>query len=245
MNTLTVVFLGVLQGFTEFLPVSSSGHLVLAQTFITNFSQPGVLFDVFLHAGTMLAVIVYFAKRIKKIDVNYLFLLAIGTLPAVLVGLIFSYQIENLFQSTKVVGMALILTGIFNFLTDKQNVSSEKLGYKTSFLVGLGQALAIIPGISRSGTTIFTASKLGIKKSTAAEFSFLLSIPAVVGANLLQILKHSGEANIGYFEYLVGFVAAAISGYFAIYFVINLLVTKKFKFFGIYCLVLGVIVLVF
>jgi undecaprenyl-diphosphatase len=235
------IFLGILQGLTEFLPVSSSGHLVLAQHLIPGFSQPGVLFDVTLHAGTLLSIVIYFRKKILKISKNYLLLLAIGTVPAVVFGFLFRTVIEGFFLSTRLVGLALIATSVMNFLTDRAKSKRKTFSYQDSALVGLTQALAIIPGVSRSGSTIFTATSLGIKRREAAEFSFLLSVPAVLGANILQFLTYTKNAGLELDFYLFGFGAALVTGYLAIGATLRLLKEKRFKFFAFYCLGLGLL----
>lgn len=254
MNLSTSFFLGILQGLTEFLPVSSSGHLVLAQNLIPGFTQPGVLFDVVLHGGTLLAIVIYFRKTLLKITRRYIVLLAIATIPAVISGFVFQSDIENLFQITKLVGIALLLTAFFNYLTDRgadRGKTVRKIGpfkglsLANALLIGFFQALAIIPGISRSGATIFAGTTLGIDKEKAAEFSFLLSIPAVFGANLLQLMTHGIDRLILNPSYLIGFVAAFISGYITIRWVINLLLSKKFKYFALYCLVAGGVTILF
>lgn len=253
MNFFSAVLLGILQGLTEFLPVSSSGHLVLVQSLIPNFSQPGILFDVMLHFGTLVAILFYFRKKIRQyLNLKYLYILAVGTVPAVIVGLLFKDQIEILFRSTRLVGFALLLTGIMNLLTDKQkaesrNLPAGKAGLKarSSLLIGIAQAVAIIPGISRSGSTIFAGVTQGLKRKEAAEFSFLLSIPAVLGANVLEIYNHGFENIQNPASYFAGFVAAAIFGYLAIKLVYQLLAGKKFKYFAYYCFVVGILVLVF
>jgi undecaprenyl-diphosphatase len=242
MNLFWSACLGVLQGLTEFLPVSSSGHLAIAQHLIPGFSQPGVLFDVVLHSGTFFAVIFYFRKRLLKITPGYIGLLIVGSIPAGLIGFLFRHGIENLFSDVKLVGIALLFTAIMNFLTDKKDEVKKDISAKDSFLVGVAQALALIPGISRSGSTIFAGSSLGINKKEAAEFSFLLSVPAVFGANLLEFLSHEGGRGITPGFYIVGFSAALVSGYVAIYFAIKFLLAKKFRFFGVYCLLIGLLV---
>ena len=243
MNLISSIFLGILQGLTEFLPVSSSGHLVIAQNLIPGFTQEGILFDVILHAGTVLAVLYYFRKTLLKLTSKYLLLLLIGTVPAGVVGVLLNSSIEKLFNGVYLVGFALLFTAILNFLTDKAKKGSKEISIKKSILVGMAQALAIIPGISRSGFTIFAGTSLGIKRKEAAQFSFLLSVPAIIGANAVQFLKYGlgGVGNIAY--YTVGFMAAFISGVIAINFVLKLLLGGKFKLFAYYCLVLGVLVL--
>lgn len=170
MNVLSAAILGVVQGLTEFLPVSSSGHLVLAQSLIPGFKQPGIVFDVILHLGTLLAVLYYFRSKILKISLKYLVFLAVGTIPAVIVGFLFKKQLEGLFDSLKYVGFALIVSGLINLFTHKAQIGKSLLDYKKSFLIGIAQAVAIIPGISRSGSTIFAGIKQGIKPEEAVEF---------------------------------------------------------------------------
>ena len=168
MNLFSSVFLGILQGLTEFLPVSSSGHLVLVQHLIPGFSQPGVLFDVVLHLGTFFSIVIYFRKAILKISRRYFFLIAVGTVPAVFFGLLFQSAIEDLFRSVQVVGFALLITAMMNYLTDRETKRGKKIPLKTAGIVGLAQAFALIPGISRSGSTIFVGTRLGITKKKAA-----------------------------------------------------------------------------
>ena len=239
------MFLGALQGLTEFLPVSSSGHLVIAQTLIPNFTQPGVLFDVVLHAGTLFAILFYFRKTIVKLSNNDLSLDVIGTIPAVLAGLFFRPFIESLFSDTKVVGMALLVTGFFNYYTDKAKSSKKKNNSKNALVIGLYQAFAVIPGISRSGSTIHAGTKAGLSRKKAAEFSFLLSVPAVFGANVLQFMSYSRISDINPLIFVTGFLSALIFGYLAISWVMKLLEMKRFRIFAYYCFVLGVIVLLF
>lgn len=252
MNLFWAFFLGIIQGLTEFLPVSSSGHLVIVQSLIPGFSQPGVLFDVVLHVGTLLAILIYYRKVIQKISLGYLVLLAIGTIPAVIVGALFLTVIENLFTNVKIVGVALLVTALANYLTDTfktgrkiELLRESKLVVRESLLVGLAQAFAIIPGISRSGATIFTGTYRGFGKRQAAEFSFLLSVPAVFGASLLQIVKHGFDGRVDSSVYAVGFLAALISGYLAISLVLKLLIKKGFRIFAYYAAILGLLVIIF
>lgn len=245
MNAFSAILLGALQGFTEFLPVSSSGHLVIAQSLIPGFSQPGVLFDVILHGGTLLAVILFFWRRIVKIKIAYFILLVIATLPAALVGYLFANSLESLFTSTKIVGVALLVTAFFNFQTDKIRKITRSLTKLSALFVGVVQAVAIIPGISRSGSTIYAGSTFGLKRKKAAEFSFLLSVPAVLGANVLQIISHGQQTNISFINYALGFFASLTAGYVAISLAISTLLSKKFKYFAYYCLALGVLTILF
>ena len=244
MNYIWSLFLGVLQGFTEFLPVSSSGHLVLVQSLIPGFTQPGVLFDVCLHFGTLFAVLFFFRKKLFKLSFKYILYIAVATIPAVIVGYISRDSISSLFSSVGIVGVALVITGFINYLTDKQKKEEKSLDYKKSLFIGFMQAFAIIPGISRSGLTIFAGTKSGLSSRDAAEFSFLISVPAIFGANILEVCSNWGE-SIDYTPYFIGFLAAFISGVIAIKIVLKFLQEKKFKIFAFYCLALGIITLLF
>lgn len=243
MNIFWSVILGFVQGLTEFLPVSSSAHLVIVQHFVPGFSQSGVLFDVVLHLATLLAVLIYYWKIIFKLDRKYYALIIIGTIPAGLAGVFFQDALEKSFGDFKMVGYELILTGIINILIDKTLGVKKALNYMDSIWIGIAQAIAIIPGISRSGSTIFAGVKLGISKKEAAQFSFLLSVPAILGAGILQV-KSYGFTNIGNpWVYIAGSIAAFVSGLWSIKLVLKSLSEKKFGVFGIYCIVLGVVVL--
>ncbi|OGM16016.1 hypothetical protein A2V56_01505 [Candidatus Woesebacteria bacterium RBG_19FT_COMBO_42_9] len=244
MDILSAALLGLIQGLTEFLPVSSSGHLVLAQSLIPGFTQPGVLFDVVLHFGTTFAVLYYFAKKILALDRKYLILLAIGTIPAGLIGYFFQSQLEAMFGNVSWVAIELIITGILNLIIDKLPSRKAVISIKNSFLIGVAQAVAIIPGISRSGATIFTGVSLGISKREAAEFSFLLSVPAILGANLLQIMTHGFDNGIAVNSYMVGLIVSFIVGLASISLVFKFLEEGKFKVFGIYSILLGALVLI-
>ncbi len=246
MNYLTSIFLGIVQGITEFLPVSSSGHLVLIQKLIPGFTQPGILFDVILHFGTTAAVIFYFRKKILSLSFKYMLLLAVGTIPAVLIGLLFQDQLEAMFSKDRLLGFEFIISGILSFLVDGEVLKKSVLNIKNSFLIGIAQAFAIIPAISRSGATIFTGVKLGIDKKEVAEFSFLMSVPAILGANFLEIVTHKDalmESSIGI--YSAGFITSLIVGFLSIGVLLRLLNKNKFKFFGYYCVILGFLVILF
>lgn len=241
MNILQASLLGLIQGLTEFLPVSSSGHLVIAQQLMSSFSQPGVLFDVVLHLATALAILIYFRDQLREIDKNFLILLALGSLPAFLVGFLFSDLVESFFESTLVVAFGLMVTAAMNWATDQTWARRPRVAKIDAFFIGLAQALAIVPGISRSGSTIFAATSLGVDRKEAARFSFLLSIPAILGANIYQLARYGIKPVTGTAVYLAGFSVAAISGYLAISLVIRFLGEKKFKYFAVYCLVAALV----
>lgn len=243
MDLIKPSIFGIVQGLTEFLPVSSSGHLVLFKK-ILKLQTPGILFESVLHAGTLLAIVVYFFKDIINIKAKTIYLILIGTIPAAVVGYLFSSQIESIFNSTLLVGAALIITGVLNLLVDKTPSQKNKVNLKESFIIGISQAIAIIPGISRSGSTIFTGTKLSINKKNAARFSFLLSIPAVLGANIIEILNHANNNSVDKGQYLIGFIFAFFSGIFAIKLVFKFLEKGRFKYFGYYCFLIGVLCLI-
>jgi len=241
MNLFWAAFLGLIQGITEFLPVSSSGHLVIVQSLIPNFNQPGVFFDVVLHLATLFAVVYFFRKRIFLLGQKYFILLIVGTIPAALIGYLFQSQLENMFGGINTVGIELIITGFLNLLVDKSVATSKTISIKNSFLVGIAQAIAIIPGISRSGATIFAGVKLGISRKEIAEFSFLLSVPAILGANILQFITHGVGGDLPIIYYIVGFLAAFISGFISINFTLKALISKRFKWFAYYAFALGTV----
>ena len=241
MNSLYAVILGVVQGLTEFLPVSSSGHLVLAQSLIPGFSQPGILFDVVLHFATLFAVLFYFRLSILKLKPNYLWYLAVGTIPAVVVGLAFKDSIEAMFLTTKFLGFQFIISGIINLMIDSTKQAKGEVTAKNSFVTGIAQAVSIIPAISRSGSTILTGVLQKVEPKKAVEFSFLLSVPAILGANILEIASHGTGGGVFSLNYLLGFIAAFISGFFAIGVVFKFLLNRKFKLFAYYCFAIGII----
>lgn len=247
MNFYQAIFLGVVQGLTEFFPVSSSGHLVITQSILPNFEQPGVLFDVILHVGTLMAIFLYFGKNIFNMFIKYWKLLIVGTIPAGLIGFFAGDVVESLFSSSMVVGFALLVTGVLNLLTNhhknkktKGDITNTKSPLLTTLVVGTFQSFALVPGISRSGSTIFAGIYQGVGKKEAAEFSFLLSVPAILGAMTLQMLKYS-DSNIELTPYVFGFLSAFVSGYIAIKWVIKLLERDKFKVFAYYCFILGLL----
>ncbi len=245
MNYLEVFILGLVQGLTEFLPVSSSAHLAILQSFFPQFSQPGVLLDALLHLGTLFAIIFYFKKDIFKLKISYIFFLVLGTLPAVVVGFLFSDFIESLFSNIKLIGFALLLTALFNFYSDKLPYGEKDLDKKNSVFIGIFQALAIIPGVSRSGSTIFAGILSGISKSEAARFSFLLSVPAVLGANLLQFLKYGLNSDYNFGLYFFGFLMSFVFGLLGIYLAFRFLLSRNFKVFSFYCFILGILAIFF
>lgn len=242
MNLLQSAFLGLIQGLTEFLPVSSSAHLVLAQSFIPGFSQPGVLFDVVLHGGTLVAVLWYFRKKLFSLSPKMMGLLALGTVPVVLVGYFFNDLLESLFASTKTLGYELIITGFLCWGIDRwqnKGETSKTINWVDSLLIGIFQAVAIVPGISRSGATIFGAIFRGIKKEEAAIFSFLLSVPAIFLAIVWEVIHAPAITELNLTNYAVGFLVSLVVGYFSIGVLLRFIVENKFKYFAYYSWLLG------
>ena len=241
--------LGIIQGITEFLPISSSGHLVLAQELL-GVNIPGNVFEVATHLGTLLSVIFVFWKEITAIfktiqtadTQKYIFYLLIGTIPAVIVGLSGKDFISSLFDSIQIVSGALIFTGIVLLITQKLNEKKEKLSWKKSAVIGVAQAIAIIPGISRSGMTISTSFAWGISGKEAAKLSFLLAIPVIFGAGLLTALdvRSGGIKLIPFPQLIMAFSSSFAVGYISLKWLLGLLESGKFHRFGYYCITVGI-----
>ena len=246
MSYLQAVFLAMVQGLTEFLPVSSSGHLVIFQKLLG--LEPPVLFDVLVHVGTLGAVVVYFRKELFKLSRQTIWLVVIGTVPAVVVGLLLQPYLVQIFDSLRSIGMALLITAGLLFLSQgfkPLNKGFKQMGWSDGVLVGLFQALAILPGVSRSGVTIAVGLSRKLKRETAFRFSFFLAIPAILGALFLQmptlILSPCGYLG----QAILGMVVAGIVGYISLKILENFLLKAKFWVFGFYCLCLGIGILLF
>jgi len=264
MTWLKSLILGIVQGLTEFLPVSSSGHLVIFQK-ILKFNDPGVLFEIAVHLGTLVAVVIYFRKDIWAIiqsifiwekdasdkikHAHHLLLhLIIASAVTAFIGFTFKEKLESLFENTLLVGFMLIVTGGVLFVSDKiKNTTKNKMSVPSSLLVGFAQSVAIIPGISRSGATITTGIFTGRTRDLATRFSFLLSIPAILGATLLKFKDLSSAISSGTMgiNFMLGGIAAAIVGYFAISVLIKMIKRSKLYYFSIYCWIIGIITIFF
>lgn len=251
MNVWEAVFLGALQGTTEFLPVSSSGHLVVGQTLL-GLEIPGVQFEVAVHLATLISVFVVYRRRLIDLlygtlrrdrdALRYLGLLALATLPAGIVGIFFGDAIERLFESPFVPATAFLVTGAILWST-RRVLGRDVWGSPTwgvALLIGFAQAFALVPGISRSGTTVAMALWLGVAAEEAAAFSFLMAIPAIAGAAVLQVpeLASQGLALSGT-ALAAGSIVAAVTGVLAIRAFVVLLARKAFHRFAIYCWALG------
>lgn len=253
------LLLGLLQGVTEFLPISSSGHLVLLQHWL-GVDQPGVVLDVYLHFVTLLAVIVFFWYRLRRLTRDDLVKLALGSLPVALVGWFFKDQIIVLFQMPVFVGGALLVTALLNFLIDrrlevmreveqKMEVGTHQgasLTIRRVLIIGIIQAFSLLPGLSRSGATLAGGILQGVRRRQAFEFSFLLSIPAVLGASFLELWEAQlvwGTAwQDAIFEpsiFVVSGLAAFVSGLLSLKALSYMMKQARFEVFAIYCLVVG------
>jgi undecaprenyl-diphosphatase len=259
---LAALLLGLLQGFTEFLPISSSGHLVLAQSLIPDFSQPGVLFDVTLHIGTLIAVILYFWKDLWALALSLfspldeeradyrrlLWLLIVGSIPTAVIGLLFRKQFEGMFTDIRGTGVWFIITGILLFLTDRVSGKGRQLS-EMSFLdavvIGIAQGLSIIPALSRSGATIAAGVFLGLERELLVRYSFLLSIPAIAGAFVLELVAHRHDAmtSADLLAYGIGTLAALVVGYWSIAVLLNMTRSRQLSVFAYYCWIVGALTL--
>ena len=242
MTAIQALILGIVQGLTEFLPVSSSAHLVMAEELLAA-NEPGIAFDVLVHGATLLAVLVYFRSRIVQLvreqSWSYAGKIVMGTIPAGVVGLLFESQLESTFADLGLLVVTLVATGLLLFSLEaipEERSEVEEPTWWQSWWIGCAQMVSILPGISRSGATIVTARWLGVAPAPSAEFSFLLSIPAIAGAVILQLGEiQAGGAGQGA-AYLVGWIAAFLSGLVAILLVFRLLASGRFALFGWYCL---------
>jgi len=260
MDIIDSIILGIIQGLTEFLPVSSSGHLELGKAILGDQSVPeeSLLFTVVLHFATALSTIVIFRKDILSIlkgvikmewneDMQFISKIALSMLPAVFVGLFFEKELESLFGNNIVlVGSMLIVTAILLFLADKAKDTDKKVTFKNAFIIGISQAIAMLPGISRSGATISTSVLLGNDKTKAARFSFLMVTPLIFGKIAKDILSGDLTYEAQNFTSLsLGFLAAFVSGLFACTWMISLVKKSKLSYFAYYCVIVGVIAIIY
>lgn len=260
METLDALLLGIIQGLTEFLPVSSSGHLELGKAILGDDSIPkeSLLFTVVLHFATALSTLVVFRKDVLSIikgavvfqwneDLQFVFKIGISMIPAAFVGLFFEDELEQLFGGQiLLVGCMLLVTAILLVLADRAKNTNKPVSFWNAFVIGISQAVAILPGISRSGATISTSVILGNDKTKAARFSFLMVVPLIFGKMAKDLL--SGDisyesANFGSLS--IGFIAAFISGLFACTWMIALVKRSKLSYFALYCIVVGLIAIIY
>ncbi|MFH0925565.1 MAG: undecaprenyl-diphosphate phosphatase [bacterium] len=279
MNLLKAILLGIIQGVTEFLPISSSGHLVIIQKGIYNLEQSGLTFDILLHVATLCAILLYFRKNITylfksflnleyyKHSVNLitnptilnnvkdpkileaqstLFFILIASIPTAIIGFAFKDIFEDIFTKVSIVGLMLVVTGLILWIADyktrSNNQTLKKLTVTNALIIGLFQGLAIMPGISRSGATIAAGIFCGLDRNFSAEFSFLIAIPAILGALFLEIHKLSFTIMNGelLLTYLAGMLMAGIVGYLSLKTLFSILKHKKLAYFSYYCWIVGI-----
>lgn len=262
------VLLGIIQGLTEFLPVSSSGHLEIGKELLGVNTTDDLLFTTMVHAATVLSTIVIFRKQIWNLlkgffrfknndETDYLLKIAVSMIPVFVVGVFFKDQVEALFGSIKVVGYALVATSILLFFSDhsskllrrKEGSAKEYrngISYWQAFVIGLGQALAVIPGLSRSGTTISTGLICGVKRESMAQFSFLMVLIPILGETFLDILGGDFAASsVGGMSLLLGFVSAFVSGLLACKVMVALVKKARLSWFALYCIVVAAAIFIF
>jgi len=261
MNWLEALILGILQGLTEFLPVSSSGHLELGKVLLNANFEDDMAFTVLVHAATVLSIIIVFWKDIRYIILNVLkfkwneetkFLLKIfiSMIPVLIVGLLWEEQIESLFGGKVLfVGFMLIITALILFLSSfaKKNAAKD-VNYKHAIIIGMAQMVAIIPGISRSGATIGTALLLGVEKSKATRFSFLMVLLPIIGASIMKVkdlFESNSQISTETFPLITGFIGAFISGLIACNWMISIVKRGKLTYFALYCLIIGLTAIIY
>ena len=269
MDIFQAIIIGLVQGLTEFLPVSSSAHLIFAQQAL-GVGDVGLAFDVLMHVGTLVAVIIYFFNDIINMIKGFLlslvdlkngnfmgeikkdpykklaWLTILATIPVGVVGVLFNDMIESMFQGLTIPAFLLLVTGCLLYASQRMNsgrIDVRNVTIKEALIMGCGQALAVLPGLSRSGTTIAAGLFAGLDKEFAAKFSFILSIPAILGAAVFQLKDLSG-GNIEIGACIAGFVVAVISGYLAISVLLKIVREKSLDIFAYYCWIVGLIVLI-
>lgn len=256
MNEFDAAILGIIQGLTEFLPVSSSGHLELGKAILGDSSLPkeSLLFTVILHFATALSTLVVFRKEVAEIfkglfqfkwndEFIFSIKIVISMIPAAFIGVFFEEQLESLFGGNIIfVGFMLIITALLLWLADKAKNTEKPVTYRNAFVIGIAQAIAILPGISRSGATISTSVLLGNDKEKAARFSFLMVVPLIFGKIAKDLLDGNlMESTSSFPVLLIGFVTAFVAGLAACTWMISLVKQSKLSYFAIYCLLAGLL----
>lgn len=284
MEWFEAVLLGLIQGLTEFLPVSSSGHLEIGKVLLGVETTDDLLFTTMVHAATVLSTIVVFHNQIWDLlkgfftglkdwkivknekggrylscndQTDYLLKIALSMIPVMIVGLFFKDQVEGLFGSIHVVGVALIVTALLLFFSDyasrpgvksifPANEHRNGISYWQAFAIGLGQAFAVVPGLSRSGTTISTGLICGVRREVMAQFSFLMVLIPILGETFLEVVGGEfGASSVGALALVLGFVSAFLSGFFACKVMIALVKKAKLSWFALYCLIAAVCIFIF
>ena len=255
MNILEAIILGIIQGLSEFLPISSSGHLLVFHEIFGITASDNLTFIIALNLGSLMPLLYVFRKDIlmllKKPFQKLTLLLIIATIPLIIVTLLFEQHIEALFFTVQFLPFAFLITGAALFISDRLNKNKKDIKdmkVVDAVVVGLAQSIAVVPGISRSGSTITATMALGVKREDAAKFSFLMSIPAAIGAVVFRVIRIAGDTTmlegLNVPNLIAGFIAAAISGYLAINFMLKLVKTAKLKYFALYYIVAIVVLIV-
>jgi len=256
LNLFESVVLGLVQGLGEFLPISSSAHLVIVP-WLFNWTDPGLTFDIALHLGTLVAVVLYFWRDWlnlilkgftdrKSVEGRLFWYLVAATIPGGLIGLLLEHKAETTFRNPLLIAVMLIILGIILYLADRKsykNIDLRAITFKTSLLIGISQALAIIPGVSRSGITMTVGLILGLTREGAARFSFLLSAPIILGAALVKLPQIAANPSMVTVSFIVGMVVSCLTGVASIGFLLRYVQTKTFLPFVWYRFALGVIVI--
>ena len=250
-----IVILALVQGITEFLPISSSGHLSILKTFL-DINSDGTLIEVVLHAGTLISILLFYRKRLSKIfkrilnkdeeSLRFFSCVIVAIIPIGIIGFIFGDSIEYLFNNTKLVCLFLIITGIFLIFSNFWRSKISNFNTRKSFLIGLAQMFAILPGMSRSGLTIGMGNIIGIDAKKSAEFSFIIAIPVLIGVIVKYFLNLEWDSISISINYLfLGLIISFITGLLSLRWLISLLEKGKFWYFGVYCIFIGLISLLF
>lgn len=256
MSTIQAIILGIIQGLTEFLPVSSSGHIELGKAILGIEVKESLEFTIAVHAATVLSTIVVFRKDILELlggffkfrmnnETHFIFKILISTIPVLFIGLFFKDQVETLFEGNLlIVGSMLLVTAILLTLSKYlQKATTRPIGYRDSIIIGIAQAIAVLPGLSRSGSTISTGLMLGNHRDEVAKFSFLMVIIPILGAAFLDVVK-SDFGTVSLPSIVAGFIAAFISGYIACSWMVKLVKKGNLIWFAIYCAIVGVIAII-
>lgn len=259
MSWIEALILGVIQGLTEFLPVSSSGHLEIGSVLLNAQSSDNLLFAVTVHLATALATIAVFKNDIHELlkdlfkfewneSTRFASKIILSMIPVFVVAVFFKDQIESLFIGNLVlVGSMLLITGGLLLLAHYKNDGTQSVGFVSAILIGVAQAFAVLPGISRSGSTIATALILGVERSKAARFSFLMVLIPILGASLLEIIDYTENTAthaISASSLIIGFLAAFVSGFIACKWMIKIVKGGKLTYFAIYCFIVGIIAII-
>lgn len=253
---LSVIVLGIIQGISEFLPISSDGHLLIAQELFARLAgrslEDPLELTIVLHMGTLAAVVTVYRRQLARLmaeDSRVIGLLAVGTVPVVVSGLAMELLLKDWLESPLLAGVMLVLTGVMLLWASRQppgQTAYQEMTYRQAFVIGLFQAAAPLPGLSRSGCTISAALWQGLRRDSAATFSFLLSVPAVAGACMVQLLKMlaNGKSATPPGELAVGTLVSLVVGVFALLWLLNWLARGRFYYFAYYCIPLGIAVIV-